>query len=235
MKDTVYLKKKTKISSFKFNQEVTNVFDDMLVRSVPLYEVIHKSIINIIKKVYFSNCKILDLGCSNGKLFSVLLSEQLNVKYIGVDSSPFMIKEALGRYNDKNCQFITKNIDQDFKMENIDIVVANLTIQFIQPEIRQQLIKNLYHSLNKNSYLIIVEKEICENNDLAALFTEIYHDFKKQHGYSDLEIQQKIKALKNILIPFTAQQNIDLLKNAGFEKINPFIRWFNFSGYIAKK
>ena len=48
--------------------------------------------------------KILDLGCGNGRLFSMLKDK--NVKYVGIDSSDELIKIAKDRYQGENLKFL---------------------------------------------------------------------------------------------------------------------------------
>ena len=51
MIDKVFSKKKEVIETFEFNEEVTQVFDDMITRSVPFYNEIHRIIVDIYKKI----------------------------------------------------------------------------------------------------------------------------------------------------------------------------------------
>ena len=66
-------------------------------------------------------------------------------------------------------------------------------------------------------------------------FIEIYHQFKRDRGYSELEIAKKREALENVLIPFTIDENKALLKRVGFVSVETFFQWFNFSSFIAVK
>jgi hypothetical protein len=83
--------------------------------------------------------------------------------------------------------------------------------------------------------LILSEKTISHAGRLNRDFIEMYHALKKRQGYSELEISAKREALENVLIPFSLDENIALLRNAGFEEIEIFFKWFNFSSIIALK
>jgi tRNA (cmo5U34)-methyltransferase len=50
-----------------------------------------------------------------------------------------------------------------------------------------------------------------------------------------MEIAQKREALENVLIPYRIEENIDLLRNAGFRSVESFFRWYNFCGILATK
>lgn len=81
------------MKSFEFNEDVCNVFDDMVLRSVPGYEDIQDSISLIFYS--FSLEKIfLDVGCSTGTTINKLLS-QTQVKHCyGVDVSAYMLEKS---------------------------------------------------------------------------------------------------------------------------------------------
>lgn len=50
-----------------------------------------------------------------------------------------------------------------------------------------------------------------------------------------MEIVKKREALENVLIPYRLEENVELLKNAGFRHVEIFFRWYNFCGMIAVK
>ena len=54
-------------------------------------------------------------------------------------------------------------------------------------------------------------------------------------GYSDYEIAQKREALENVLIPYTEQENIRLLKSVGFDEVETIFKWANFSTFLVLK
>jgi len=79
------------------------------------------------------------------------------------------------------------------------------------------------------------EKLITQNKRLNKIMIDIYYDFKKEMGYSEYEIAQKREALENVLIPYTMDENIEMLKKAGFRDIEVIFRWNNFATFIAFK
>jgi len=78
-------------------------------------------------------------------------------------------------------------------------------------------------------------KVIHENKDFADLQQEFHYRFKKEKGYSDLEISQKRDALENVLIPETTEYHLKRLKDVGFNKIDIWFKWFNFASFICQK
>jgi len=83
--------------------------------------------------------------------------------------------------------------------------------------------------------LIVVEKILAEDSTWNRDFIKYYYDMKRRNHYTEMEIAQKREALENVLIPYKLSENITLLREAGFANYEIFFKWYNFSGFIAKK
>jgi tRNA (cmo5U34)-methyltransferase len=95
------------------------------------------------------------------------------------------------------------------------------------------LLKNIREGLLPGGSLVLIEKIKSGIPDLDRTFIEFHHQFKREHGYSNLEISRKREALENVLIPCTVEQNQALIKEAGFSTVDLFFKWNNFAGFIA--
>ena len=85
------------------------------------------------------------------------------------------------------------------------------------------------------SAFILFEKILTEEKSLNRDFIDFYYDFKRRNNYSELEISQKREALENVLIPYKTSENVNMLKEAGFQEVEVFFKWYNFTGIIARK
>ncbi len=64
---------------------------------------------------------------------------------------------------------------------------------------------------------------------------EMYWDFKRRNGYSELEISQKRNALENVLIRNTEQEHMERFAEAGFSRAVKWFQCYNFASFIAVK
>ena len=64
---------------------------------------------------------------------------------------------------------------------------------------------------------------------------ELYYDMKRRNGYSEEQIMDKRRSLENVLSPLKPEWNVDMLRTAGFDKVDMFWRCLNFCGWIAVK
>jgi tRNA (cmo5U34)-methyltransferase len=239
-KDTVFAIKQDSVQDFKFDAKVAGVFDDMVGRSVPFYDEIQKMVCGLTKDFAQNNTNVYDLGCSTGTTFHMLHPDlDESISFIGVDNSAPMLEQAktklAGASLTRNIVFQHSDIENGYNLENASVVLMVLTLQFVRPLHREKIARKIYEGMTKNSALIIVEKLLSGDGTLNRLFIDHYYDYKRAQGYSETEIVQKREALENVLIPYRMEENVALLKDAGFRHVEDFFRWYNFSGIIAVK
>lgn len=239
-KDRVFQTKMEKIPKFQFNRQVALAFDDMVSRSVPFYEEIHSILLDLIDRQYKPETNIYDLGCSTGttlKLIDQHLKKTQKVRgvMVGIDNSEAMIEYCSKKCSKiKNIELHCQNIEQtDF--EKAGLVIMNYTLQFIAQRQRLKILKNIYSQLTPGGVFVLSEKIQCANPTLHRLTTDLYYDFKRRRGYSELEISQKREALEKVLIPMTPEKQLTQLRAAGFKKVDVLFRWYNFACYVGIK
>lgn len=225
---------------FTFNDQVAEVFDDMLNRSVPFYSAVIDSMAELMRRQVPPGSRVYDLGCATGTTLLELARRLADMKlhFIGVDNAPAMIEKAERKAKMYSKSTVIEFIKGDITSINLtdaDVVICNYTMQFIRPLARPQFTKRIYDSLPKGGLFCIGEKIISHDKKLNRTFIEMYHQFKKQQGYSELEISTKREALENVLVPFSIDENIDMLRQAGFPTAETFFQWFNFASFIAIK
>jgi len=239
-KDHVFADKKIRIKPFEFNKEVTNVFDDMLNRSVPFYLESIKRQAQLTAEYYQQGSRIYDLGCSHGNVGMLILDQLKSREFsmVAVDSSIPMIEKYLKRLgrNDNTSQIeLVCGFLEDIQIKNASVVLINLTLQFLDIKKRDDLIKKIYQGMNSNGILLLTEKTIHTSKVLDNLQTKFYKTFKLENGYSRLEISQKRDALEKVLVPDTIETHKNRILNAGFTLFDVWLKWFNFASMIAIK
>ena len=227
---------------FSFNEQVAEVFDDMLDRSVPFYQTVIKTSASLIRSLAEPGSTVVDLGCSTGSTLVELarLLPDMHLRFIGLDNAPAMLAKARRKAEmfGKKIEFRRQDItapDLSVNFSGADIILCNYTMQFIRPLQRQEVVNSLYNTLSAGGLLILSEKIISSHININRKFIDIYHEFKREQGYSELEIAAKREALENVLIPFTVEENVRLLTGSGFNGVEMFFRWINFASFIGLK
>lgn len=231
-----------KIKGFEFNEEVASCFDDMVSRSVPFYDEIHRIIIDLLDRTKALQGTIYDLGCSTGSTLTLIhrhLEQQKKrtPPMVGIDNSPAMLEKARDKFKENgvmNVDLRCQNI-QDVKFENPSMVIMNYTLQFIPVPDRVRVLGEVHQSLMDEGIFVMAEKIKSPTMSVDELLTDLYYDFKRRNGYSELEISQKREALENVLVPLTSKRQMNMLKEAGFKRVEMIFRWYNFACYLGIK
>lgn len=239
-RDEVFREKYSKPSDFKFSSKVAGVFDDMVNRSVPYYEEMQRMIAELAADHAAKDTNIYDLGCSTGTtMIHMDQHVEESIRFVGVDDSQDMLDKCRNKLLQLDIKrpydLVVADLNKDVQIENASVVVLCLTLQFVRPISRERLIKQIFNGMNKDGALIIVEKILAEDSRFNRDFIKYYYDMKRRHNYSEMEIAQKREALENVLIPYKLSENTTLLRDAGFEHVEIFFKWYNFAGFIAKK
>jgi len=240
--DNIYSTPLSQVSPFEFNQNVVRVFDDMLQRSVPLYRETLLRQAQMASRYHVEDSRIYDLGCSHGNFGITLhqLMQKRPFELVGIDPSGPMLERYRQRLKDIDLApgqkfTLLQQPAQEITYAPCSVVVANLTLQFMPLAAREHLLHGIFSALQPGGVLLLSEKIEDKEPYLAELEREWYYNFKRENGYSELEISQKRDALEDVLVPETCETHIDRLKTCGFTYVTPWIKWFNFAGFLCIK
>ena len=227
-----------KSGEFSFDENVARVFDDMISRSIPLYADVQRSIPVLADLLAHDPIRVVDLGCSTGTSL-IHLARALpdrNLELVGVDNSAAMLlkcREKLSALGLEN-RIVTHQADIcQFEFSDASIVLMNYTLQFVDIEARPRILRRIRDSIRQDGFLVVSEKVAHADPVVDDALIELYFEFKRRQGYSELEISRKRDALENVLIPLTIRGNTELLTAAGFGRIELLLKWFNFATFVC--
>ena len=242
--DTLFTTPLDKAARFSFDEQVVACFPDMIRRSVPGYG----QVLAMLPIFARRHCKyrqqnadgqrvsrIYDLGCSLGGATMALAGEfaEHDLQIKAVDISPAMTGEAQkllsDNYPEHDIEVITADI-REFELEPCDMVILNLTLQFLPAADRVAILEKVYNALSEGGILVLTEKTHAFDEQYDAWLVERYYDFKRANGYSEMEISGKRNALENVLITDTLDQHHQRLSQVGFAR---HLTWFQFLNFVS--
>jgi tRNA (cmo5U34)-methyltransferase len=246
-KDKVFSKPMGKIRPFEFNENVAHVFDDMAHRSIPFYNQVEQMTASLAATFWQDDTAIYDLGCSTATCSLLVHNEIQKQRGIvpggfeiqAIDSSVPMCAEAKEKVSsagiDSSVIHIRHGDILDIDIKNASVVIMNYTLQFIPPLKREKLIRKICAGLGENGVLLVSDKALQSHTDISRIFIDKYYDYKRTHGYSELEISQKREALENVLVPYHINEEENLFKKCGFDSVDIYFSWYNFTSFICVK
>ncbi len=240
-KDTIYSQAHEAVGAFQFDESVVAVFPDMIQRSVPGYQTILTGIGELTKLHAKPNTRLYDLGCSLGAATLTMRRATDDIdgcSIVALDNSEAMINRAQeylkAFHHDTPVELHCADMC-DFAIENASVVVINFTLQFIDPEAREALLKRIYEGLVPGGILILSEKIHFEDAVLQKSIEHMHWQFKRANGYSELEISQKRSSLENVLISDSEQEHLQRLDSVGFNSAGIWFQAYNFASFLAIK
>lgn len=243
VRDQIFQRAGSGSSDFKFDAQVAEVFDDMLVRSVPFYVEQQRMVAEIGKKFVIEGTCVYDLGCSTATTL-INLSREIDtpVRFIGYDNSIPMLERGRRKIkehgNDQRIELRFGDLNGPLSSLCIDrasLVTMCWTLQFIRPLHRDRLIRWIYDAMVDNGALIITEKVLANNASMNDLLVDCYYSLKKRNDYSETEIARKREALENVLVPYRIDENIELFRRNGFAEVETVFQWYNFAAFLCVK
>ena len=223
---------------WRFDKNVSQAFDSHVRKSVPFYEEIQRMVIELSEYFVRDQSVVYDLGCSTGTTLDMLSNAHVgkeDAQFIGFDLSKFMIKEARKKVNRPNVRFYHKNVlDVEFSPP-ANFVTSLFTMQFLTLAERRTLLERIYEGLIEGGGLLIVEKVSSDHSVFEDMWTELYWDFKRRQGFTPEQIVEKANSIRGVMKPLTSDENIDLLWQAGYSRVDVFFKWYNWAGVLGIK
>ncbi|QZE56213.1 hypothetical protein pEaSNUABM3_00016 [Erwinia phage pEa_SNUABM_3] len=244
---------------WEFNEPVAAVFDNMLQNSIPSYGRMRDLTYRLGRQFVTPGTAIVDLGASLGRAIEPFCKEfgeyiyvhaadrpepdrEIGNMYCCYEVAPAMLErlrenEVLKAAKAKISGESLVDVDTFRFDEQVEcsLILSVLTLQFTPIEHRQHVLEKVYDSLAKGGAFILVEKVLGDDNFLDRLLVDTYYHMKGDNGYTQESIACKRKSLEGVLVPVKAAWNEELLRKAGFNRVECFYRDLNFAGWIAIK
>ena len=224
---------------FSFKGSTSKFFENHISKSIPFFKESHLLAAKLSTFFISEDSIVYDLGCSTGLAARSIFDANQNKDFIiyGLDLSKEMIKDAKKKLNKKSknkIKYILADVLKT-KLKKSDLIVSNYFIQFIHPKKRQLVFDKIYKSLNYGGGFIFFEKTRGPDARFQDIFTQIYHEFKHDQGFSKEQIYNKATSIRGVLEPFTSKANVDYMKRAGFKDITSIVKYCSFEGFLAIK
>lgn len=223
-----------------FDSDVAKCFDNMLERSIPMYQEMRRLCHELGRHFVDANSTVLDLGASRGEALRPFIEDNVAQKYIAIEVSKPMREAMRELYGKNQSVWIDgsdlRNMDwNEFDMCDVSLILSILTIQFTPIEYRLHILQSIYDQLRPGGAFLFVEKVMGGSATLDKIMVEEYYGMKQRNGYSYEDIKRKRASLEGVLVPMTAAWNEDMLRTVGFRQVDCFYRNLNFAGWIAIK
>jgi tRNA (cmo5U34)-methyltransferase len=225
--------------NWEFTAQVAQNFDSHVRKSVPFYDVTQQLVLQLSDWFVYKGATVYDIGCATGTTLMALAERHSakQLKLIGVDESTEMLAKVGGDTQlPPNIELLGQDIfDVDLPPASASLILSLYTLQFIPTQKRGQLLRKLYSGLARRGAFILVEKVLDSDALLTDIYIQQHWEQKRSMGFDVGEIYNKAAALRGVLTPLSTTENIQMLQDAGFDRVSVCFKWCNFAAFIAIK
>lgn len=219
---------------WRFNAGVAAVFDDMLARSIPDYQGMRRTTTELALRFAQPKTTIVDLGCSRGAALKPIIEAMGDAcTYLGIEVSDSM--RAAARKEIPQADILNLDLRESYPNIPASVTLSVLTLQFVPIEYRQRIIADAYTNTVTGGVFLLVEKVLGDDAYADRVLVETYLSRKGENGYTQEQIKAKRVSLEGVLVPVTADWNVDMLVKAGFSHVECYWRHLNFAAWFAVK
>jgi tRNA (cmo5U34)-methyltransferase len=198
-------------------------FDRHVREQLPWYDLATNAITHIARHYIPDGGLVYDLGAATGNIgraIAPVLTDR-QARLIGIEPSAEMVK----RYEAPGEIVCSKAEDVDY--EGFDLAVVFLTLMFIEPRKRVQLMNRLRHACRPGGAIVVFDKLEPAGGYLSTVFYRLTLAGKRAAGVTPDEIVEKELSLSGVQRPITEAQ-----------LAGEFYNWFrfgDFAGWLIEK
>ena len=214
-------------------------FDRHIERSIRGYNNLIEDCIELSQYFIENGTVFCDIGCSTGRTLCAIRARNQerapNARYVGLDIEPGFQKHWKPLAG-PNIRFLVQDALTFDDFTELSMATSIFTLQFLPERYRRQVCRKVYESLIPGGAFIVAEKTFAGMPKTQDMLTSLYLNYKRRH-FSDEEVLDKEKSLRDIMKPGREADLIRLLTEAGFkvEGIEPFWRNHLFAAYLCVK
>ena len=219
------------LSSFSDPQAVAR-YAEGPVRQVPGFHALQQMTSLLLAESVPSDGHVLVLGAGGGLELKTFAEAQPEWHFVGVDPSAEMLKLAnstLGPFASR-VEFCESYIDTAPEGP-FDGATCLLTLHFLPAEERLHTLVELRRRLKPGAPLVVAHHSFPQSEGEKARWLGRYAAFAEASGISNA--RNGISWMSSRLPSLTPEQDVALLREAGFDVVELFYAAFTFKGWVA--
>ena len=159
-------------------------FDEHISLSVPLYKEAHDIALDLLTHYLPPGGNYYDIGCSTGSFAIALanrfLKNSVPINIFAIDIQQGMIDFAENktpRELKESVRWIQASVTE-YEFDQCAAVTSFYTMQFVNLDEREPLIKRIFSSLTRGGAFLMFEKVLGTDAHFQQLFHEMYQEYK---------------------------------------------------------
>jgi tRNA (cmo5U34)-methyltransferase len=214
-------------------------FDRHIERSIRGYRNLIEDCVELSQYFVENGTVVCDIGCATGRTLATIRARNQerapDARYVGLDIEP-SFQQHWAQLEGPKIRFLVQDVLAFEDFTELSLATSIFTLQFLPERYRRQVCRKVYEGLLPSGAFIVAEKTFAKMPKTQDMLTSLYLHYKRRH-FSDEEILDKEKSLRDMMKPGREADLIRLLTEVGFEadNIEPFWRSHLFAAYVCVK
>lgn len=208
-------------------------YADGPVRQVPGFHDLQRMAMLLLAEHVPAPGHVLVLGAGGGLELRAFAEAQPGWRLLGIDPSPQMLalaKDTLGPLVSR-VQLLEGYIDHAPETA-FDGATCLLTMHFLPIEVRLHTLKELRRRLKPGAPLVVAHHSFPQAREEKLRWLQRYAAFAVSSGVA-LDASSAVEAMDARLPLLSPEQDVALMREAGFNTIEMFYAAFTFKGWVA--
>jgi tRNA (cmo5U34)-methyltransferase len=221
-----------------FDMERAREYDKGIRRALPTYDALYRMVQSFLRANVCDSANVLVVGAGGGNELVTFGTANPTWTFTGIDPSDAMLEVAFQKAKNEGIEervsIHTGTIEQIEFNETFDAATCLLVLHFIDSiEEKRSLLRTVKERLHPGSPFVLVtmfgEQSKPEFDERMNLWKSIWLDLTDLTLEDVEEMEESVRELSFI----SAYQIVELLQEAGFERITQFFSTTLFGGWIA--
>lgn len=206
------------------------------VRQVPGFHGLQQMTTLLLAEAVPHDGHVLVLGAGGGLELKVFATAQPGWRFVGVDPSAEMLKLARETLGPLASRAELHEGFIDTAPEGLfDGATCLLTMHFLTTEQRLHTLTELKRRLKPGAPLVVAHHSVSQVESEKSRWLARYAAFATASGVPASDAKNAATAISARLPLLSAEQEVALLKEAGFDNVELFYAGFTFKGWVAYK
>jgi tRNA (cmo5U34)-methyltransferase len=217
----------------KFNENA-NQYDSQRSKLIPCFDNFYSIPVSIMK-THKTAPNILDIGAGTGLFSSFILKKYPEANITLIDISEKMMDIAKKRFScSSNINYIIDDYTSHEFDTTFDIIVSSLSIHHLNDKEKRSLFKRVYSLLNEDGMFLNADQVLGRTPFLDSIYKNDWKNKVENSGLTQEEVQSAYERTKlDKMSPLDDQLN--WLKESGFEDVDCIFKYFNFVVLFGRK
>ncbi len=216
--------------------DMVSDYAERTARLVPGLRDLHRMAGLLLAEKVPADGRVMVLGAGGGLELRAFAGQHPGWRFDGIDPSPEMLAQARDTLGPLLSQVtLHEGYVDDAPEGPFDGAACLLTLHFLPAEERLRTVREVHRRLRPGAPFVVAHHSFAKANGAGERWLARNAAFSVSNGVPAEQAQKSIPAIRDRLPVLSPDQDVAVLRDAGFQDIELFYAGFTFRGWVASR